>query len=85
MTSGRRSKIQSRNTPNRILPLADFTFRNHGTLCLLTPVSDAAKTWVEEKIGMNNGFQPYWPTVVIEPRYAGAILEGIMADGMGIQ
>lgn len=62
----------------------DFSFRDEGSLVLLTPLSPSAHEFVEERIGSDNGFQPYWPTVVIERRYAQAILEGVIAEGMVI-
>lgn len=60
----------------------DFSFCDEGSLVLLTPLSPAAHAFVEERIGSNNGYQPMWPTVVIERRYAQDILEGIIADGL---
>jgi hypothetical protein len=62
----------------------DFSFRDEGSIVLLTPLSPSAHEFVEESIGSNNGFQPYWPTVVIERRYAQDILEGVIAEGMVI-
>jgi hypothetical protein len=62
----------------------DFMLRDEGSIVLLTPVSPSAHEFVEERIGSDNGFQPYWPTVVIESRYAQAILEGVIAEGMVI-
>jgi hypothetical protein len=62
----------------------DFSFRDEGSLVLLTPLSPSAHEFVEERIGSKNGFQPYWPTVVIERRYAEDILEGVIAEGMVI-
>lgn len=63
---------------------ADFTLRDEGSIVLLTPLSPSAHEFVEERIGSENGFQPYWPTVVIERRYAEDILEGVIAEGMVI-
>jgi hypothetical protein len=60
----------------------DFTLRDEGSLILLTPLSPSAHEFVEERIGSDNGFQPYWPTVVIERRYAQDIVEGVIAEGM---
>jgi hypothetical protein len=60
----------------------DFILRDEGSIVLLTPVSPSAHEFVEERIGSDNDFQPYWPTVVIESRYAQAILEGVIAEGM---
>ena len=60
----------------------DFTLNPQGTIALLCPQTDAARKWVEEHIGQDNGFQPWWPTVVIEHRYVQAILDGIEGDGL---
>jgi hypothetical protein len=60
----------------------DFSLRDEGSLILLTPLSPSAREFVEQRIGSNNGFQPYWPTVVIEARYFSDIAEGIIAEGM---
>ena len=62
----------------------DFVVENHGSIFLLTPITPAAKTWANEHIGSANGFQPYWPTVVIEHRYISDIVEGIRNDGMAV-
>lgn len=62
----------------------DFRVENHGSIFLLRPHTDAAKSWLEEHIGQDNGFQPYWPTVVIEHRYIGEIVAGIQSDGLGV-
>lgn len=64
---------------------ADFTVENHGSVFLLRPQSVAAKHWVEERIGEDNGYQPYWPTVVVEHRYIRNIVVGIQADGLKVQ
>lgn len=60
----------------------DFHLENHGSIVLLRPLSASAELWVEENIGADNGYQPYFPTVVIEPRYVQPILNGIIADGL---
>jgi hypothetical protein len=62
----------------------DFTLRDEGSLVLLTPLSPFAHEFVEERIGLANGYQPMWPTVVIERRYAQDIIEGVIAEGMVI-
>ena len=63
-------------------PEIDIRVENEGSIFLLRPSTDAARSWVNEHIGPDNGFQPYWPTVVIERRYAQDILEGVIAEGM---
>jgi hypothetical protein len=60
----------------------DFRFTSHGSICLLHPLTDAAREWVEEHIGADNGYQPRWPSVLLEPRYCGAVLAGIADAGL---
>jgi hypothetical protein len=62
----------------------DFLLEDHGSLVLLRPLTACAREWVEKNIGRDNGFQPYWPTVVIEPRYVQAILDGIVEAEMTV-
>ena len=49
-----------------------------------TPHSDSARDWIEQHIGRDNGYQPYWPTIVIEHRYIGDIVRGIRNDGLAV-
>jgi hypothetical protein len=68
--------------------MADFTLINDGagaSVQLLRPITDDAKAWVDDHIGRDNGFQPYWPTVVIETRYVLDIVHGIQADGLVVE
>jgi hypothetical protein len=66
-------------------PFPDFKVENHGSIFLLRPDTEAAKSWVEEHIGEANGYQPYWPNVVIEPPYVVDIVTGITADGLEVR
>jgi hypothetical protein len=66
-------------------PKADFILENHFSILLLRPVTDAGRNWVEEYIGPDNGYQPYFPTVVVEPRYADDIITGIREYGLEVQ
>ena len=70
--------------PRKQLEPSDFRFENHGSVCLLRPITAAAKAWVKEHIGHDNGYQPLWPTVLIEPGYCEAILDGIAAGGLSL-
>lgn len=65
-------------------PKADFTVQNEGSIILLHPDTELAVHWVEDNIGQANGYQPCWPTVLIEPRYVCDILDGIQADGLTV-
>lgn len=80
MSSHNDSFVASGNSPTQ--PKPDFQIENHGSIFLVRPLNPNARTWIDEHIGSDNGFQPYYPTVVIEHRYIGAIAEGIIADGL---
>lgn len=60
--------------------MPDFRFANHGSICILTPVSDDAEAWISENI--SNDAMTWGGGVVIEPRYVAPILEGIEEAGM---
>jgi len=53
-----------------------------GSIALLQPQNEAGIAWVNENIGKDNGYQPYWPTVLCGPRYAADITESMEADGL---
>jgi hypothetical protein len=57
---------------------------DHGSVILLHPATDAARDWLEEHVGRDDGFQPYWPVVVCEPRYVGDIVAGATLDGLRV-
>jgi hypothetical protein len=65
--------------PGRIPP--DFFVENHGSIFLLRPLTPSAITWVEEHIGQDNGYQPYFPTVVVDRRFIADLVAGIQSDG----
>jgi predicted Zn-dependent protease len=65
--------------------IPDFAVENHGSVLLLQPQNEQAIAWVEEHIGPENGYQPYFPTVVVEHRYIADIVEGIQDDGLAVQ
>ena len=60
----------------------DFEVIQTGSVCLLQPLTKLASNWVDKNIGADNGYQPYYPTVIVEPRYLGDIMEGIKTDGL---
>ena len=70
MSSYNDSFVSSGNSPThsgKVQP--DFLVENHGSIFLLKPLTPSATSWIEEHIGQDNGFQPYFPTVVVERRY----------------
>lgn len=64
---------------------ADLIVQNHGSLVLLIPRTEAGRNWVDENIGPDNGFQPYYPEVISEPRYVPAIIGGAGDDGLIVE
>ena len=65
-------------------PTPDFELQNHGSIFLLIPQSTSARIWVDDHIGKDNGYQPYWPTVVVEHRFIADIVAGIENDGLAV-
>ena len=62
--------------------MLDFQFSNHGSIGLLKPLSPAAHDWVQDNLPAER--QEFAGAVVIEPRYADPILEGIILDGLEV-
>jgi hypothetical protein len=71
-------------TPSRKIA-ADFGVENQGSIFLLKPLTPSATSWIEDHIGQENGYQPYFPTVVVEHRYIADIVAGIQNDGLVVQ
>jgi hypothetical protein len=65
-------------------PTIDFLCENHGNIFLLRPLTPSATSWIEEHLGQNKGYQPYFPTVVVEHRYIADIVDGIQNDGLAV-
>lgn len=86
MSSHNDSFVASGSSPTRrkVPASRDFVLENHGSVFLLCPQNEQAIAWVNEHIGSENGFQPYWPTVVVEHRYISDIVEGIRNDGLAV-
>jgi len=64
------------------MPRTDFTFVNHGSVCMLTPVTRAARGWADEHLPEDR--QTFGGGIAIEPRYAQPILDGIVGDGLTV-
>jgi hypothetical protein len=60
----------------------DFTVQYHGSLVLLVPNTKLGISWANHNIGADNGYQPYWPTVILEHRYVEGVLAGIARLGL---
>ncbi len=71
--------------PLNIQSTSDFDVLNGGSVILFRPVTDRAVEWVDEHIGTDNGYQPYYPTFISEPRYVEDIIRGIRGDGLSLE
>lgn len=62
----------------------DFRFANHGSVTILTPITDAGDDWINSHIDPE---AQRWGAngIVIEPRYAGDILSGLSNDGLTVE
>jgi hypothetical protein len=68
------------SVPLKTQPNVDFRLENHGSIFLLRPITLPAFEWVEQHIGRDSGWQPYFPNIVIEHRYIADIVAGIQND-----
>lgn len=52
-------------------------------MSFIEPLSPAGRKWINEHVS-KEGWQPYWPTIIIEHRYLDDLLEGAANDGLSI-
>lgn len=63
--------------------MTDFTLTNHGTLVLLNPETEIARSWCAEHLPAD---VLHWGgAAVIEPRYVDPIVDGLINDGLTIE
>jgi hypothetical protein len=72
----------SGSSPTKEKTKWDFRVEHHGSICLLVPLSGPGRAWVNKNIGADNGYQPYYPTVILEPRYLDGVIAGIRRNGL---
>ena len=63
-------------------PTPDFRCENHGSIFLLYPLSESAKSWIKENLPSDALW--FGRAVAIECRFIWAILEGIQNDGLEV-
>lgn len=63
---------------------ADVKVDNSGSVVGLTPITPAAREWIAENC-QAEPWQWLGETLNIDTRYAGAVLEGMQADGLTIE
>jgi hypothetical protein len=80
MSSHNDSFVASGTSPTESRP--DFRCENNGSIFLLYPLSESAKTWIEENLASDA--QWFGRAVAIECRFIWPILEGIQNDGLAV-
>jgi hypothetical protein len=71
---------------SRPQPPPDFSFSNHGSICVLTPLTPAGREWFNERLPVDNPETQFWAGgIVIEPRYVADILTGIANDELAVR
>ena len=61
----------------------DFKLENHGSLFLLRPLTTLAREWMNEHLPLDHPETHFFAgAIVVEPRYIGPIVEGIVAAGL---
>ena len=63
--------------------MMDIRIDNHGSIVLITPVSEEGQAWVDEHLA-HPEIQMWGNAVVAEPRYVAAIVEGAQNDGLEV-
>jgi len=64
---------------------ADINVTGGGSVFLLAPATQAGRNWIDQHIGKDNGYRPYYPTVVAERRYVQDIVDGMEAAGLEVK
>ena len=80
MSSHNDSFAASGSSPTPDSAMSDFRCENHGSIFLLYPLNESAKSWIEENLPSDA--QWFGNAVAIEHRFIWPILEGIQNDGL---
>ena len=61
----------------------DLQVQNHGSLCILKPLTTAGQDWLDENVG-DDETMTWAGGIVCEPRYVADIVEGAVCDGLQV-
>lgn len=79
-------KVSQGSPRNKSTNAPHFEIENHGSLCLLRPLNPVATHWMQENLPMRNPETQFWGSaIIIEPRYLGPIVDGIIGDGLALR
>lgn len=59
---------------------SDYRVENHGSLCLVHPISQDAKNWIDEHVDPDA--QWFGGGLAVEPRYLSALVDGMRDAGL---
>jgi hypothetical protein len=76
-------KIVTRRHPTKSKD--DLTVEHHGSIVLLVPITKKGVNFIQQNIGADNGYQPYYPTVLFEPKYVEDVIEGARNLGLVVR
>ena len=58
---------------------ADYRVENHGSVCMVHPISQEAKNWIDENVGDQQWFGH---SLAVHPRYLGDLVAGMEDAGL---
>jgi hypothetical protein len=67
-------------TTSKAVRKGDFRLDCHGDIYLLHPLNASGRKWVEDNVCQETGVHPYFPTIIVEPRFLPGIMDGIRRD-----
>lgn len=62
----------------------DVVVENHGSVCMVTPMSPAAHEWVDENVQLDS-WQWLGASFACEPRYVSSLIDGMVDDGLTVE
>lgn len=62
--------------------MVDINVENHGSIFLFRPATDAGREWIDEMVGSEATF--FGDALVVEPRYARDLAQGMLDDGLTV-
>jgi hypothetical protein len=63
-------------------PTPDFLVENHFTIFLLTPLTPAARSWVQEHLPDEHNRLEFAGSIVVEHRFIDDIVRGAISEGL---
>jgi hypothetical protein len=66
------------------MPEPDVLVENHGTIFLFTPMTERARTWVDEHVQLDS-WQWLGTSFSVEHRFAEGLAAGMIDDGLEVR